>query len=124
MRFLLDECVSPLVKQQLVGSGHDVLHVHDVGLTSAPDSEVLEAAAAERRVVVTMDTDFGALVAHSGSRLPSVVLFRGEVTRRPHAQAVMLLANLDQVAHDLDEGAVVVIGDDRVRVRRLPIEPR
>ena len=124
MRFLLDECVSPLVQQQLVGSGHDVVHVHDVGLTGAPDSEVLEAAAAEERVVVTMDTDFGALIAHSGSRLPSVVLFRGEVTRRPHAQAVLLLVNLDQVADDLGEGAVVVIGDERVRVRRLPIEPR
>lgn len=86
-RFLLDECVSPLVKLLLLGSGHNVVHVHDVGMTSAPDSEVLEAAAAEERVVVTMDTDFGALVAHSGSRLPSVVLFRGEVTRRPHAQA-------------------------------------
>lgn len=124
MRFLLDESVSPLLTHQLATAGHDVVHVHDIALTSAPDPAVLDAAAADRRVLVTLDTDFGALIAHSGSRLPSVVLFRGEVTRRPIAQAELLIANLDQFAADLEEGAVVVIGDRRVRVRRLPIDRR
>lgn len=122
MRFLLDECVSPLVEEHLSRNGHDVVHARDLALTSAPDPAVLEAADAGGRVLVTLDTDFGALVAHSGSRLPSIVLFRGDVTRRPAAQAALLLANLDQFADDLDKGAVVVIGDDRVRVRRLPVE--
>lgn len=121
MRFLLDESVSPLVAGPLAAAGHDVLHARDVGLQSAPDPTVLAAAGEAGRVLVTLDTDFGALIAQSGAQLPSVVLFRGEVTRRPSAQAALLLANLDQFAVDLDEGAVVVIGDDRVRVRRLPI---
>jgi predicted nuclease of predicted toxin-antitoxin system len=123
LRFLLDESVSPLVAAPLVAAGHDVTHVHSIGLSGAPDPAVLDAAAADRRVLVTLDTDFGALIAHARSRLPSVVLFRGEVTRRPQSQAALLLANLEQVALELQEGAVVVIGDDRVRVRRLPIEP-
>ncbi len=92
----------------------------DIGLNGAPDPVVLGAARDDRRVLVTLDTDFGALVAHSGAALPSVVLFRGNVSRRPATQAALLLANLPQVADDLEEGAVVVIGDDRVRVRRLP----
>lgn len=71
---------------------------------------------------MTLDTDFGALLALSGARQPSVVLFRGEVTRRPEGQARLLLANLDEIAEELAEGAVVVIGDDRVRIRRLPVE--
>jgi hypothetical protein len=33
----------------------------------------------------------------------------------------MILGNLDQVMGDLETGAVVVIEDGRVRVRRLPI---
>lgn len=123
MRFLLDESVSPLVGAPLVAAGHDVTDVRSIGLSAAPDPDVLAAAAADRRVLITLDTDFGALVAHARSQLPSVVLFRGEVTRRPRSQAMLLLANLDQVALDLVEGAIVVIGDDRVRVRRLPIEP-
>jgi len=37
--------------------------------------------------------------------------------------AALLLANLDALIDDLDAGAVVVFDADRVRVRRLPIEP-
>ncbi len=121
MRFLLDESVSPLVAEPLAAAGHEVVHARDVGLRSAPDPTVLAAALDDGRVLVTLDTDFGALIAQSGAQLPSVVLFRGEVARRPSAQAALLLANLEQFAVDLDQGAVVVIGDDRVRIRRLPI---
>ncbi len=101
MRFLLDESVSPLVKQDLVVNQHDVVHVRDIGLTGASDPTVLQAAVEGGRVLVTLDTDFGALVAHSGARLPSVVLFRGKVTRRPGGQAALLLANLDQFSEEL-----------------------
>jgi|GEM_PF-5386323 len=34
---------------------------------------------------------------------------------------MLLLANLDQITADLNKGAAVVLGDGRVRVRRLPI---
>lgn len=122
MRFLVDESVSPLVAQRLVDAGHDAEHVYNVGLTSNPDPVILDAAARDGRVLITMDTDFGALVARSSATVPSIVLFRGEITRRPDTQVELLLANLDQIADDLDAGAVVVIGDDRVRVRRLPID--
>lgn len=122
MRFLLDESVSPLVKQPLAAGGHDVAHLHDIGLTSTPDPVVLDAARTHRRVLLTLDTDFGELVARSGALLPSIVLFRGEITRRPEQQALLLLENLDQFVADLDAGALVVIGDKRVRVRRLPID--
>ena len=88
---------------------------------------MLAAALTQDRVLITLDTDFGALIALSGARLPSVVLLRGEVTRRPDRQVALLLANLDQIEYDLGVGSVVVIGDDRLRIRRLPIgsaEPR
>ena len=83
---------------------------------------VLQSAADERRVLLTLDTDVGSLLAHSGDSLPSVVLFRGNVTRRPENQAALLLANLDQLETALTEGALAVIGDERLRVRSLPIE--
>jgi predicted nuclease of predicted toxin-antitoxin system len=122
LRFLLDESVSPLVKEPLLAAGHDVVHLHDLGLRGAPDPLVLETVVGEGRVLVTLDTDFGELVARSGLRLPSIVLFRGAITRRPSSEAILLLENLDQFEADLESGAVVVIGDDRVRVRRLPID--
>ena len=53
--------------------------------------------------------------------IPSIVLFRGNVTRRSDSQSSLLLANFDAVTDDLQAGAIVVIGDGRLRVRRLPI---
>lgn len=122
MRFLLDESISRRVAQPLIEAGHDAVHASALGLTSAPDPIVLQAAVDDDRVLLTLDTDFGTLLAHSGHTVPSIVLFRGDVTRRPDRQAQMLLANLDQFEADLLEGALVVIGDNRVRVRALPID--
>jgi predicted nuclease of predicted toxin-antitoxin system len=122
LRFLLDEGLSPRVAQLLTEAGHDAVHARDVGLTSATDPVVLQAAIEDQRVLVTLDTDFGTLLSRSGDTVPSIILLRGEVTRRPTAQAALLLANLDQIEAELLEGALVVIGDNRMRVRSLPIE--
>ena len=78
---------------------------------------MLALADAEHRVVVTGDTDFGALLAVARSRSPSVILFRARHLPRASDQAQIILRYLDDVADDLSEGAVVVITDDRIRVR-------
>jgi predicted nuclease of predicted toxin-antitoxin system len=71
-------------------------------------------------VLVSADTDFGELLATSAAELPSVILLR-QSDRTVGHQTSSILANLDQVAADLDSGAVVTLAGDRVRVRRLPI---
>lgn len=50
------------------------------------------------------------------------MLFRGEITRRSAGQTQLLLDNLDQIEADLLQGALVVFGDNRLRVRTLPID--
>lgn len=119
---MLDEGLSPRVCGLLAGAGHDAVHARDLGLKSAADPVVLRAAADDRRVLLTLDTDFGTLLARSGDAIPSVVLLRGNVTRRPEHQAALLIANLDQLEAAVTEGALVVIGDNRLRIRSLPIE--
>jgi predicted nuclease of predicted toxin-antitoxin system len=123
LKFLLDEGLSPRVGGLLADAGHDAVHARDLGLRSAADPVILQAAVDSHRVLLTLDTDFGTLLAHSGDSIPSVVLFRGNVTRRPERQAALLLANLDQLETTLTEGALVVIGGNRLRIRSLPIEP-
>lgn len=75
----------------------------------------------DHRVLVSADTDFGALLAASREPGPSVVLVRRITGRRVHEIAGLLIVNLPHVDEDLRLGSIVVIGDDSIRIRRLPI---
>lgn len=121
MRLLLDENLSPAISGFLVEAGHDVVHVRERGMTSARDDAVLALAAAEDRVLISADTDFGTLLARSGATKPSVVLIRRADGRRAAQQARLVINNLPVVQDDLEDGAVVVLGGKTMRIRRLPI---
>lgn len=121
MRFLVDENLSPILADLLCAAGHDASHVRNLGMRGATDRAIMARAAEEQRVVVSADTDFGTLLARSGAKLPSVLLIRRLVGRRAAEQTTIIVANLPTIAQDLDSGAVVVLTDDWVRIRRLPM---
>jgi hypothetical protein len=50
-----------------------------------------------------------------------VLLIRRLAGRRAAEQATIILANLPAVSQDLDNGAVVVLTDEWVRIRKLPM---
>jgi len=121
VRFLVDQNLSPLIVERLNDAGHDAVHTSELGLASASDLEIIRAATEQSRVVVSADTDFGTLLATRHAAAPSVLLIRLRSSRRAAELGDLLLANVDPVAEDLDAGAVVVLEDERMRVRRLPI---
>jgi len=76
--------------------------------------------AEENRVVCTHDLDFSDLLAVSGRDRPSLVTVRIP-NPSPEFVASRLRTVLPTVADDLEQGCVVTIGEETVRIRALPI---
>jgi predicted nuclease of predicted toxin-antitoxin system len=121
LRFLVDNALSPVVAEALVAAGHDALHVRDLGMQAATDEEIFEVAAGEGRAIVSADTDFGTILALRRTAEPSVLIFRRSSGRRPEDQGRLLLRQLPRISDALERGSVVVIEEDRLRIRALPI---
>jgi predicted nuclease of predicted toxin-antitoxin system len=121
MRFLVDNNLAPILAEHLKTAGHDAVHVRDYGLEAATDPVVLARARGERRILISADTDFGTLLAREKASSPSILLIRRLIGRRAAEQADIILTNLETVTEDLDVGAVVVLTEDWIRIRRLPI---
>lgn len=121
MKLLVDEALQDEVAQRLAAAGHDVAHVRLRGLAGHTDDEVMTLAIEEDRVLITTDTDFGTILALSGAAGPSVLLLRGvgdSVDQRVDA----ITDVLPRIEHELSDGAVIVVEEDRYRVRFLPID--
>ena len=61
LKFLLDVGVGNSVKNMLDSSGFDVISMTDID-PSATDLAILALAELEKRMVITMDKDFGELI--------------------------------------------------------------
>ena len=121
MKFLIDNALSPIIGPVLSEGGHDVKHVRDLGMQSAIDSDVIRVAEDESRILVSADTDFGALLALRHSRSPSFVLFRKASNLRPIEIGRHLVSIAEEYTSELTSGCVLTITDEKIRVRRLPI---
>ena len=121
MKFLIDNAVSPKVAEALKVQGFDAVHVRDYGIQSANDGVVFNRAATENRVLISADTDFGFILSERLSNKPSMILFRGEISRKPLEQARILLKNLQVIIEDLEKGSIIVMDGHRIHIRSLPI---
>jgi predicted nuclease of predicted toxin-antitoxin system len=122
LKFLIDNALSPSLSHYLMQAGHDCVHVRDRGLASAPDAVIFERAAAEDRILVSADTDFGTLLAETGWPGPSVVLFRRTSGNRLFEFELLSTVLLSKQVRDaLASGSIVVIEPTKVRIKSLPI---
>jgi predicted nuclease of predicted toxin-antitoxin system len=119
MRFLADMGVSLRVVEWLRNGGHDARHLREERLQRLPNGAIFEKAATEARVLLTFDLDFGEIVALSGGRVVSVVVFRLRNARSSN-QIARLQRVLADSLPELEKGAVVVVEEARHRIRRLP----
>jgi predicted nuclease of predicted toxin-antitoxin system len=120
MRLLLDMGVSVRTSEHLRALGHDAVHLREQNLQRMGDPEIMKKAVDEQRVLVTFDLDFARLIALQRVAWPSVILLR--LTQFTTDQVNRRLEDVVQrYTAELESGAILVLDDDRVRIRALPL---
>lgn len=121
MKILVDMNLSPDWLPVLQQAGWEANHWSKVGEPTVPDTELLAWARQHAWVVLTQDLDFSELLYHTQAGTPSVVLLRLR-NELDSARQARVCALLHTASMALESGALLVIDEQRARLRRLPIE--
>ena len=120
-RIVLDQGLPATSVAALLTEGWDVVHVREIEMHEAPDSDILDYAARELRVVITLDRDFPQILALTRAARPSVVLVRQQGLRAPDV-AALLESVWREYEAALDQGCVVRVSARGTRARSLPLK--
>jgi predicted nuclease of predicted toxin-antitoxin system len=122
MKLLLDQGLPLSAAALLRDAGLDTIHVGEIEMSEAEDTEIIQRAKEEGRVVATLDADFHALLALDEAIAPSVIRIRIE-RLRAKALTELLLNVIAECEDELQQGAAVTVEPSRIRIRRLPLLP-
>ncbi len=121
MRFLLDQGLPRSTVIHLHTMGIEAEHVGELGLAKATDAAILAEGRNRESIVVTLDSDFHALLARSEASAPSVIRIRIEGLKG-EAVALIICQVIETVENDLITGAAVTVTERRLALRRLPLK--
>jgi predicted nuclease of predicted toxin-antitoxin system len=120
MKILVDMNLSPEWVPVLKGQGWEAIHWSHIGDPGATDQEILSWAKSNAHIVLTHDLDFGAILAATGGRSPSVIQLRTQNINPYHIKNLVIEA-LHQFREYLQEGALISVDEKKPRVRILPL---
>ena len=121
MKILVDMNLSPRWVDYFAAAGFDCVHWSRVGAKDATDAELMRWAAEHGYVVLTNDLDFGAILAATSQKRPSVLQLRNDLLT-PKAMGRAVLSAIEQTRGALEAGALVSIDATRARLRLLPLD--
>ncbi len=120
IKFLADENISPKTVSFLNARGYDTIRVDGIKI-GKKDKEIIEYARINGYVLITMDLDFGYILSYIKDNKPSIIILRLTYPEPDNVNSHLLKAlNNEEVVSNLMEGSVIIIEDDRIRIRRLP----
>jgi predicted nuclease of predicted toxin-antitoxin system len=120
MKVLVDMNLSPAWAHFRRERGFESIHLSAVGSGRA-DAELMHWAAERDYILLTADLDFGATLAATRGRRPSVVQVRSDLLA-PAAIGDVVVAALRQSQEELVDGALISVDANRARLRILPLK--
>jgi predicted nuclease of predicted toxin-antitoxin system len=114
LRVLVDVGVGSAVEDRLRQAGHDVAAVRDQD-PRMMDSDILDWAVREQRLVITMDKDFGELVYLSGRTHAGILLLR--LQQADGSTKAQIIQSIVSQFSDQLPGHFSVYQDGNLRIR-------
>ncbi|MGD0541634.1 MAG: DUF5615 family PIN-like protein [Tepidisphaeraceae bacterium] len=121
MKLLLDNGLPRSAAAILLTGGFDAVHAGQIGLSDAADKVILDRAATDRCVIVTLDADFHTYLALSGASGPSVIRIRIEGLKGPQL-AALIGRIIRRFSRELETGAAISVGPRTARCHVLPLK--
>jgi len=118
VRFLADMGVSPMTVAFLRKLGHEAVRLTEVGLERRTDADVIAYAIRQGQVVLTFDLDYPVLLALNPESRVSAIVLR-TMSAEPEWINQRLRQTLPLMTDALTEGAIAVVEDGRIRIRRF-----
>jgi len=120
MKLLIDMNLPPEWVKVFKRHGWEVLHWSEVGDLDAADHVIMEWARGNGYIIFTHDLDFGAILAITHAKGPSVIQVRTQDVTPGHLEELVVNA-LRQYESLLEEGALIIVDESKLRARILPL---
>ena len=114
MKFLVDECTGIGVSRKLRQMGFDAVSVIEI-MKGASNTEVMQKAVDEERIVVTNDKYFGRLAGFY--KLPGMILLR--LKDESIENKVKMVSFVVTCHGDAVLGNVMIVSERKIRVRPI-----
>lgn len=114
LRLLLDENIGARTVQALRRSGFDVTSILE-GASGATDNSVLKRAQKEKRIIVTLDRDFGTLVFRDSKPHVGVLFLR--LQKESHENITSVVTEVLKQHGEKLNGRFTVATEKTVRIR-------
>jgi predicted nuclease of predicted toxin-antitoxin system len=116
MRFLIDRCAGNLIAECLRNQGHDVVESRERGADPG-DRVLLEWAAREARVLITIDTDFGQLVFLEGQRHCGLI----RLPDVPSNERIAIIKDVvERFEKELESRSIITVRGGKIRISETP----
>jgi predicted nuclease of predicted toxin-antitoxin system len=120
VKILIDMNLSPEWVQEFGRYKITAVHWSAVGRFDAPDSALIDWARKNDHVIFTHDLDFGTALALTKAEKPSVIQVRTQNVTVAHLSK-MVISTLEVYGDLLEKGALLVLDEDKKRIRILPL---
>ena len=119
MKFLLDENISHETADFINSLGYDSKTVAHFNLSGAEDTDVVNLTIKERRVLITLDLDFGEIFYFSNKKKLGIIVLRlKDQTVESVNSTLEQLFQSKVLTAKMVKDSLVVISEGKIRIKR------